>query len=127
MLERFQVWHQAKHDSLFFGFVTGFRDLVQDLPDIHLLVIRMELVPFIDQSGVYALESSIEELHDAKVVVAISGMNKEASDMLHKMKVVPQLVPERLIFENFHECSKWLQEVMGREGSLEEELELLED
>lgn len=124
---RDKVYFKHIDGPLFFGFVTGFRDLVSELPDINLLVIRMKMVPFIDQSGVYALEAAIEDLQESGVVVAISGLNETSAIMLRKMKVVPQLIPERLVFHDFTDCSKWLLEVMGKEGSLKEELKLLEE
>ena len=45
---------------LFFGSSSGLRDLTEKLPDeIDTLVIRMEQVPYVDQSGLYALEDAI--------------------------------------------------------------------
>lgn len=116
-----------KHLSgpMFFGIVNNFRNLVSDLGHAHLLVIRMEKVPFVDQSGVYALEASIEELHKQEVIVVISGANQASIKLLTDMGVIPGLVPERHVFENFSDCRAWLREVLTTENGLEDELKKL--
>jgi SulP family sulfate permease len=112
---------------MFFGFVTDFRNLVSELPDIHLLVIRLEKVPFIDQSGLYALEAAIEDLHKEEVIVCFSGPNEQARELLHKMKIVPGLVANRHVFDDFSSCRKWLRAVLKTEGGLEKELALIKE
>ena len=107
---------------MFFGITTHFRKLVYEMSDIHLLVIRMEKVPFVDQSGLYALESAIQELHDREVIVALSGPNKHALDLMRDMQVIPKIVSERHVFSNFDECRLWLREVLTTEGGLENEM-----
>lgn len=110
---------------MFFGYASSFQTFVAELPLINLLVIRMEKVPFMDQSGLYALESAIEDLHSLDVVVALCGPNDEVMDLMKRMKVVPRLVPERLIFENFDQTRSWLKNILKGEN-LEIELKKLE-
>ena len=124
---REKVIFKHLNGPLFFGFVTHFRTMVSDLPDIHLLVIRMEKVPFVDQSGVYALEAAIEELHKLDVIVALSGVNDQVMDALHVMHVVPDYVPDRFVFREFSECNKWLKEILEKEEGLEKELAYLHE
>ena len=112
---------------MFFGIVTDFRNQISDMSDIHLLVIRMVKVPFIDQSGLYALEAAIEELHKQDVIVALSGTNDQALKQLYNMNVVPSLVSERHVFKKFSDCTLWLREVLQKENGLEEELKLLKE
>lgn len=118
-----------KHLSgpMFFGIVSHFRNLISQMPDIHLLVIRMVKVPFIDQSGLYALEAAIEDLHKQDVIVALSGTNDQALKQLHNMNLIPGLVSERHVFKEFSDCTLWLREVLEKENGLEEELKLLKD
>jgi len=112
---------------MFFGVVNNFRSLVSELeaPQIDLLVIRMENVPFMDQSGVFALESAIEELHQHEVVVALTGVNRQVRKMLNDMKIVPYLIPTRLIFEDTEDCRDWLRTVLQKEGGMAEEQDYL--
>ncbi len=112
---------------MFFGMVSHFRDRISELSDIHLLVVRMEKIPFIDQSGLYALEMAIEELHQQKVIVALSGANEQVMKFMRNMKIIPKLVSERHVFKDFSGCKLWLREVLKKEGELEKELELLKE
>ncbi|MBT3964072.1 MAG: SulP family inorganic anion transporter [Flavobacteriales bacterium] len=119
---REKVIFKHLNGPMFFGITTHFRKLVYEMSDIHLLVIRMEKVPFVDQSGLYALESAIQELHDREVIVALSGPNKHALDLMRDMQVIPKIVSERHVFSNFDECRLWLREVLTTEGGLENEM-----
>ncbi len=116
-----------KHLSgpMFFGFATHFKNLLANLGDLHVVVIRMEKVPFMDQSGLYALESSIENLHRKNVLVLLSGANEQVCSKMRDMKVIPELVDERYIFRTFDECRAWLRELLSEDKKLENELKLL--
>jgi sulfate permease, SulP family len=110
---------------LFFGFVSHFRALITELPDIHLLVLKLDKVPFMDLSGVYALEGAIEELHNMDVIVLISGANEEVSLRFKDLKIVPNLINEEYVFDNFKSCTDWLKVLLEKEGALENELKRL--
>lgn len=116
-----------KHLSgpMFFGFATYFKSMVNKLGSIHILVIRMEDVPFIDQSGLYALEDSIEALQKQGVVVALSGLNEQGMKQAKNMKLVPHLVSERHVFAHFDDCKVWLREVVQSEEKMNAEIALL--
>ena len=48
---------------LFFGFASNFTQRVAELKDIKFVIIRMEHVPYIDQTGLYALEDAVLTLN----------------------------------------------------------------
>ena len=97
------------YGPLFFGFSSGFRAIVEALPtDVETLVIRMERVPYIDQSGLYALEDAVLNLTQQGKTVAISGLQSQPDDMLKRIGFVPNLVSEELAFDSFGDCKNWL-------------------
>ena len=98
------------YGPLFFGFSTQFKTTISNLPEIEILVLRMGRVPFIDQSGVNAMESAIEELHEKGIEVYITGANKQVHGLLVKLKVIPNLLPEDKVFVNYATFSKWFEE-----------------
>jgi SulP family sulfate permease len=111
---------------MFFGFATHFRSMISDLGnELHILVIRMEKVPFIDQSGIYALEDAILQLHKQEVIVTLSGPNEEALEMLRDSRIIPGIIEEKHVFKDFKECQKWLKNVLRNEARLEEEINSL--
>lgn len=48
----------------------------------YLMVIRMERVPYIDQSGLYTLEDAVTGLMDRHKAVALTGLQSQVEDML---------------------------------------------
>jgi len=96
--------------AMFFGFTSRFQELIKELDDnIHVLIIRMDKVPHIDQSGIYAMEESITSLQNKDVVVVLSGVQKQPLDMLKKIDIIPALIPEIHVFDVFDDCETWLQ------------------
>ena len=118
---REKVIFKHLNGPLFFGMTTHFRRAVSDLPEVRILVIRMEKVPFIDQSGVYALEAALEELKQQRVIVAISGADEKATTLMKDMHLIPAFVPERLVFKNFQDCRFWLRGAIKTGNGFEEE------
>ncbi|MEM6800237.1 MAG: SulP family inorganic anion transporter [Bacteroidota bacterium] len=110
---------------MFFGIVNHFRNVVANLKDSHILVIRMEKVPFIDQSGMYALESVIGDLHQRGVIVVLCGVNEQVAGFLRDMLIIPDWVKEKYVFDNFEDCSSWLRNILSTEGALDHELKEL--
>lgn len=96
---------------LFFGFASGFRALAEGLPkEIDTLVVRMDRVPLIDQSGLYTLEDTILQLTKDGKTVALTGLQPQPGDMLRKIGLIPNLVPEELVFDDFTSCRRWITE-----------------
>ena len=97
------------YGPLFFGFSSGFRDLVERLPTgTRMLVIRMERVPHIDQSGLYVLEDAVLELTRRGTDVVLTGLQPQVADRLRRINLVPDLIPEERLFDDFATFRDWL-------------------
>jgi SulP family sulfate permease len=104
---------------MFFGFTSHFQNLIRNLDDdIRALIIRMDRVPHIDQSGLYAMEDAILDLCRKDVLVLITGLHPQPYDMLRTIDIVPDLLPEEQIFDDFQDSIDWLREelVNGKEA-----------
>jgi len=98
------------YGPLFFGFTSYFKDQIQTLSnDIKALIIRMDRVPYIDQSGLYALEDIIFDLRKAGIEVLLVGLQEQPSDMLRAIDVIPNLVPEEDLPENVEDAFAYLR------------------
>lgn len=93
---------------LFFGFASGFQEKLSKLPYIKFVIIRMEKVPFIDQSGLYALEEAILALERRGIHVLFTGLQTQPEDMLRRIRLIPELISEDNLFKNFNESIDWL-------------------
>ncbi|MEL6973690.1 MAG: STAS domain-containing protein, partial [Bacteroidota bacterium] len=99
------------YGPLFFGFTAFFKDGVNDLPDnIKALIIRMDRVPYIDQSGLYALEDVILSLRQQDIEVIFTGLHEQPRDMLEAVEIIPDLVPESDLFAEVDDSFTYLKQ-----------------
>jgi SulP family sulfate permease len=105
-----QVVIKHLYGPLFFGFTAHFNKEIKSLSkDIDVLIIRMDRVPYIDQSGLYALEDAIHELRTYNVEVIMVGLQTQPMDMLTSIDIVPDLVPTSDIFDKVEEAFDYLK------------------
>jgi SulP family sulfate permease len=103
---------------LFFGFANRFQEMIQALPNMTIVIMRMTRVPYVDQSGLYAMEEAIMELQEQGIAVVFTGLHGQPLDMFQRINLVPGLVDERFQFNTFKECSVWLIELLKDQQSL---------
>jgi SulP family sulfate permease len=109
-LQRNCIYIKHLYGPMFFGFTSHFQDLVKDLDEnICALIIRMDRVPHMDQSGLYAMEEAILDLSRRGVPVLLTGLQVQPNDMLRFIDIIPDLVPEEQLFDNFEDSIKWLK------------------
>ncbi|MEM7783909.1 MAG: SulP family inorganic anion transporter [Planctomycetota bacterium] len=107
--EKSKVFIKHLYGPLFFGFSSGFRALSDQLPkDAETLVVRMERVPHIDQSGLYSLEDTILKLSQDKKRTILTGLQTQPEDMLRRIGLIPNLIQEEDIFATFEEAREQL-------------------
>lgn len=105
-----RVYIKHLYGPLFFGFTSHFQELVKDLDEnISALIIRMDRVPHIDQTGLYAVEETAFELQQKGVPVILTGLQSQPADMLERIDIIPDLIPQEQIFEKFEDSIDWLQ------------------
>jgi len=103
-----QVYIQSFNGPIFFGFTSHFKEVVTQMPSVKVIILRMENVPYIDQSGMYAIEDAVLELEKREITVIVTGMQKQVHDMLKNIKLIPELIPEDKIFEDFETVKRFV-------------------
>jgi SulP family sulfate permease len=93
---------------LFFGFATQFLDISRQAAVSKLLVLRMDRISYMDQTGVYALEDALGRLTAAGVRVLLVGAPVPQVDLLKRLQVIPAVVPESDVFGDFDALKKAL-------------------
>ena len=107
---REEVFIKDLNGPLFFGNTTDFQLLAKQVPQSATAVVfRMEKVPYIDQSGLNALENVLIEYARREVEIIIVGVQKQPYYMLESIDIVPDLVNEEHIFDNFDDCINWIE------------------
>lgn len=92
---------------LFFGNSEYFMQLSKKIPDaIKLLIIDMRHVPYIDQSGLYSLESIILSLEQNKVQVYLLNLQKQPHAMMKNILLIPNVVETNSLFDDELLCAE---------------------
>ena len=103
------------YGPLFFGFTSYFKDQIKALPEnIQAVILRMDRVPYIDQSGLYTLEDIIFDLRAQDIEVILVGLKEQPTDMLEAVDIIPDLVPQEDLFEDIEESFDYLRGKLKR-------------
>ena len=107
------IYIQRLNGPIFFGTINKFKEVMNTVPqDARIVVIRMRLVSFMDQSGLYAMEESIKELQARGVQVLMTIIQPQPMYMLTKMKLIPEVVPEEHTFKTFEDCTAYIRQTV---------------
>ncbi len=96
-----QIFIQHFDGPIFFGFTSHFKVMMRELPEVSVVIFRMENVPTIDQSGMYAIEDAVLEIEKKGINVIMTGIQKQPEDMLRNIKLIPSLIEEEHLFKDF--------------------------
>ncbi|WP_299209413.1 SulP family inorganic anion transporter [uncultured Dokdonia sp.] len=100
---------------LFFGFTAHLKNQIAAIDkNIKALIIRMDEVPLIDQSGLYALEDIVFDLEQRGVQVLLVNLQEQPLDILRSIDIIPDLVSEDHIFTTVEGAFAYLKETIGK-------------
>jgi len=105
-----EVFIKHLKGPLFFGSNNEFQQLAQQIPDTaNAVIIRMDLMHYMDQSGLYTMEEVVQELKKNRVTVLLVDIQNQPRLMMEKIDIIPDLIPKENIFKNFDACLNWVQ------------------
>jgi len=93
---------------LFFGFANQFRNISRQAELAKLVVLRMDRISYMDQTGAYALEDAVGRLSEAGVRVLLVGLPILQVDLLERLRLIPAVVPKSDVFADFEALKKVL-------------------
>ncbi|MEM6685080.1 MAG: SulP family inorganic anion transporter [Bacteroidota bacterium] len=96
---------------LFFGSTSEIQALSKQLPETAKTVImRMERMQYLDQSGLYTLEDILVDLKSADCKVLFVDIPAQPRYMMERIDIIPELIPEEDCFDSFDACLQWIKE-----------------
>ncbi len=96
---------------LFFGSTSDFQQLVKQIPNTaSTIIIRMEKMQYIDQSGLYALEDILVDLKKDDKNVLLVDLLDQPRYMMERIDIIPDLISEESIFTTFEDCLTWVKQ-----------------
>ena len=106
-----EVFIKHLKGPLFFGSTSDFQRLAEQIPrTASTVIIRMDRMPYMDQSGLYTLEDVLIDLKKSEINVLLVDVLKQPRYMLERVDVIPDLIPEEHIFDTFSDCLKWIED-----------------
>ena len=94
---------------LFFGSTNEFQQLSKQIPKTAShVIIRMDRMRYIDQSGLYALEDVLLDLEKNNVTILLVDVQEQPRFMMENIDIIPDLISEEHIFKTFNNCCDWI-------------------
>ena len=94
---------------IFFGSTSFIQVLAKQIPpSASHVIIRMDRVPYIDQSGLFVLEDVLLELEKNEIHVLLVDIQTQPLYLMKSIDIIPDLIPEEHIFDSFQECTTWI-------------------
>lgn len=106
-----EVFIKHLKGPLFFGSTSEFQDLANQIPrTANTVIVRMGRMQYLDQSGLFTLEDVLIDLKKSGITILFVDVLKQPRFMMERVKIIPNLIPEEHIFENFAECLRWVKQ-----------------
>jgi len=106
-----EVFIKRLEGPLFFGYTSDFQQLANQIPDTAThVIIRMGKTPYIDQSGLYAMEEVLMNITKKGITPIFEDLQAQPRVMMEKIDIIPDLVPQELIFSDFKEAVKYARD-----------------
>ncbi len=96
---------------LFFGSTSDFQSLALQIPHTaEIVIMRLDRMQYMDQSGLYAMEDMLQDLKKRNVDALFVGLLRQPQYMMERIDIIPDFIPKEHIFETFEECLSWVKE-----------------
>jgi SulP family sulfate permease len=106
---------------LFFGFANRFQELMSRFPDLEVVILRFDKVPYMDQSGLYALEDAVMDLAGNGIRVIFTDIHGQPRDLAERIRLIPDLVSEEDCFSSFDDAARWLEAYLSSKDQVSSE------
>jgi SulP family sulfate permease len=106
-----EVFIKHVKGPLFFGSTSDFQQLTLQIPDkATTVILRLGRMPYMDQSGLYAMEDMLQDLKVKGVDVLFVNLLKQPRYMMERIDIIPDFISEEHIFKSFKECLSWIKQ-----------------
>ncbi len=105
-----EVFIKHLKGPLFFGSTSDFQALSDQIPNTaEYVIMRLERMQYMDQSGLYAMEDMLQELKSKGVTVVFVNVLKQPKYMMERIGIIPNFVTKDHIFKDFKSCLVWIK------------------
>ena len=90
------------------GFACEILMATQSLPNVKIVIMRMERVTYIDQAGVYAIKEVVSLLQEYRILLLLTGLQVQPIDRLKQVRMIPYQIAEENLYLDFQAAIKAL-------------------
>lgn len=106
-----EVFVKHINGPLFFGSTSDFQALALQIPvTASTVIMRLDHMDYMDQSGLYAMEDMLQDLRKKDVQVLFVGLMEQPRYMMERIDIIPDFIPNEHIFKDFETCLLWVKE-----------------
>jgi SulP family sulfate permease len=106
-----EVYIKHIKGPLFFGYTSEFQEILKKIPNsAKTVVFRLSRMQYMDQTGLYVMEDALKDLRARGVNVIFVGLLDQPKYMMERIDIIPGLVSEGQVYENFKMYLKQLSE-----------------
>ena len=103
------VYVKHINGPLFFGFTSEFVSIANKIPEsASIIIVDMEKVPYMDQSGVFALEDVLLDLDKKNIKILIAGIQPQPMHLMKTIGILGELVPKERIFDTLSDSKAFI-------------------
>ena len=103
------VFIKHLNGPLFFGFTSEFVSIANKIPKTaSVIIIDMEKVPYIDQSGLFALEDVILDLNKKDIKIIMTGIQSQPMQLMKTIGILGELIPGERVFKSLADSKSFL-------------------
>ena len=103
------VYVKHINGPLFFGFTSEFVSIANKIPkSASIIIVDMEKVPYMDQSGVFALEDVLLDLNKNKIKILIAGIQPQPMQLMKTIGILGELIPKERIFDTLSDSKAFI-------------------
>jgi SulP family sulfate permease len=87
---------------LFFGYTSEFQEILKKIPNsAKTVVFRLSRMQYMDQTGLYVMEDALKDLRARGINLIFVGLLDQPRYMMERIDIIPGLVNEDQVYENF--------------------------
>ncbi|AVI50497.1 sodium-independent anion transporter [Pukyongia salina] len=106
-----EVFIKHLDGPMFFGNTNDFQEMARGIPKTAShVIIRMDKVPYMDQSGLYAMEEALYRFSKDNITVILVHLETQPRVMMESIDIIPDLIPQEHIFNDFDEVLAYIKE-----------------
>lgn len=108
---RDQVYIKEFGGAIFFGVTDEVKEKLSTIPETaNCVVLLMDKVDYMDQSGVFALEDVFMDIKNKNIDILLVNLQKQPRYLMERISMIPELITENQIFENYPAAVKWIEQ-----------------